>query len=316
MKLFRNECETEGGRRVFFEMLRKILIPAAIVKITKNDFCAPKPILRSWSPTIGFTLNVTKIGLALSVLMFGLFISRPGEAQSKADLSFSGQLRSYPFGGSVDLEAGYSWLLWGQAASPWMGFVRPYLSSSHAGVYNSGQLGLEFFPLGFLGVRGGYEIFNNESDYQSYNCDTYECRGNWNRSFAEAEMALKYSKAFLVLRFGQARYQVEEERSLRPLIEPGLALSLPATETEEVRYARALLGWQWTPAFSTLIAMQTHTAIEQDIDSQFHYFVVNASRGEWSLLLGVGATRSDLYPLHASFIGGLRWELWPSFKLF
>src|SRR5690606_37386928 len=121
--------------------------------------------------------------LIFTSLFLSPLLAQDARAERSHDASVQGQLRSYPWGGTLDLEVGSALHLWGSKKTPTLGFARGFLGSSHAGTYNSGVVGVEFFPLGFLGVKAGYELANNETDYQSLDCESYRCKGTWERRF-------------------------------------------------------------------------------------------------------------------------------------
>jgi hypothetical protein len=78
------------------------------------------------------------------------------------DLYAGGTLRSYPLAGVMEAESGYGILLRGEANSPFSSYLRPRIYGSTAGIYNSLDAALEFFPLAILGVRAGGDANPNE----------------------------------------------------------------------------------------------------------------------------------------------------------
>jgi hypothetical protein len=101
----------------------------------------------------------------------------------------------------------------------------------------------------------------------------------------------------------------------RALIEPTVALPL-TLERERIRSLKVALGVDWNSHWQSLFYVQNHEAVEQNLSTQYQYLVLRWKNGPWSLHLGGGLARSDLFAPHGSVVGGLRWEIMPSIKLF
>lgn len=115
-------------------------------------------------------------------------------ARADFDAKFESFLRSYPLSGYADVQLGYGQLLWGSNSSSVMyGYVRPFAEVDTAGTYNSGLVGLDYYPISFVGFRGGKEWIQNDDKYRDFRCDLYECEGTRTRTFFQATLLAGYS---------------------------------------------------------------------------------------------------------------------------
>ncbi len=265
----------------------------------------------------------TKLLLLFATALIGTTThTSQAHAEFKTDASIQGQARSFPVGGSLDLELGESFKLWGEKESPLLGFVRAAINSSHSGLFNSGGGSLEIFPLGFIGIKAGYEILNNENEYDSFDCSSFRCFATWERRYLEAQLALKVKSLFLISRASLSDFDPDQRNSAtgvakdpRSVIDPGMGLPL-RQEGERVNALTVIAGYEWNEHWQSLALLQDYHARGADLSTQYQYLVLRWVNKGLSAQLGAGITRSDLYPVHGSVVGGLRWEILPSFKLF
>ena len=137
----------------------------------------------------------------------------PSLLQARWDFAISGLARTYPLAAGLDFEVGQSLLLWGQEAeaNPWYGYIRPAAYISTSGTFNAVGGTLEFFPLSILGVKAGSEIYNNSTDYRDYDCELFQCEGDYYRQFVEGHLILGAGPWFLTLRARRSFFDKTKE---------------------------------------------------------------------------------------------------------
>lgn len=250
--------------------------------------------------------------LATAIVVFCGF---SGSAFAALDLSVDGTLRSYPLSGVVEVNAGSNYLLWGTHTgdSPWYGYLRPRVDGATAGTYNSLGAGLELFPLSFLGARAGGEGIQNDSNYKSYDCVTYTCRGRFYRTYVEGEISLGAGPFFAQGRWRRERW-TEPGAPAQFFIEPTSSLILAGTGDSQTVY-RALVGGKLNLAWSLAGGLEYVESDAQRGVSRLPFALVRYSSRAFSAGAGGGVFSSTSKPSDFSAIGYLRWDIYPSLAL-
>lgn len=134
------------------------------------------------------------------------FVASPAIADW--DLAVGGYARSYPLGGSVELNAGYGTLLWGAVSSPWYGYAR--FGGEVAGVedYVSTGLRAELFPISFLGAKIGASRVQNYVEYEDFDCANSLCRGEYSETFIEVPLYWQFGRLQGLVSYFKSEWEV------------------------------------------------------------------------------------------------------------
>ena len=230
--------------------------------------------------------------IALALMFFTIL------SYGKSDLSFSAGARSYPFGGSLELDFGKSLMLWGtrhereEERSPWYGHTRVGLRMSTAGTYNAGLAKLEVHPLSILGLAIGREIVKNDKNYSGYNCSSNRCLGHFSNSFGEVSLTLGYQNFFLVGQYRLASISADK-KDMATFIEPKQGLQA-LSEGDQLFQIKKILGVKlsknWILAYNGQYAkMKKHRGVSRTNTLNILYKV-----GKWSFAVGGGVFSSSL----------------------
>ncbi|MBX7231916.1 MAG: hypothetical protein K1X29_07495 [Bdellovibrionales bacterium] len=221
----------------------------------------------------------------------------PQKAMASGDLQMGLSGRTYPLGGTLNLESGYKILIWGSDnnQSPLQGYLRPSLQYKNAGQYNAGTLKLEFFPVSILGIAGGGESVSNNTKYKPFNCQTYQCLGKTWRTFVETTLKVGYGPWFVLGR-GRLEDWHQEPGHSKDFIEPnsGLAAKFDGDRLKNLLVAT---GWKlndhWTLLYTGIFAQMMITRGK----SETQLGLVKWNHEGWEIYLGAGTYRSELKPI-------------------
>lgn len=173
--------------------------------------------MRSWGTSIP-----ALVFISLIVASFALV---PQQASAHVDYGATTLFRSYSPGLSFNPSVGYSQKLWGDTATPWYGFVRPYVIGVVSPSVYETKAGIEVFPISLLGfdVRRAYgRRFN---DTKNQNCDVLECQGALPYTDVSVQSFLGYGDYFASARFTRTFFDGDSARS-HPVYELGSAVLL------------------------------------------------------------------------------------------
>lgn len=252
-------------------------------------------------------------GVRLTAIVITLLFCSPLFAGS--DLSLGSSARSYPLSGTVDIDGGYDFLLWGSSSggSPKYGYLRPHLDGSTTISYNSLGASVDFFPISFLGARAGGEGIQNDADYKAYDCLSYICRGRFYRTYVQADLTLG-AGAF----FAQGRWRREhwarQTQSLTPFIEPTSGLALAGQGDSQTVY-RGMIGAKVSLNWSVAAVLVYGQNDSNNGISRFPFALIRYTAGAFSAGLGGGAFSSSLKTQEGSALVFLRWDIKPSLAL-
>lgn len=242
-----------------------------------------------------------------------IFSSGNALAESKFDYWLGGQIRSFPLGGVIEGESGYNTLLWGDAASPFHGYLRPRLYGSSAATWNSLDGALEFFPLAILGVRGGVEMIQNDKDYSDHNCGLYDCQGRFYRKYVETEFTVGAYDFFLQGRWRRENW-TKKEKFQKDFIDPTSGIAMQSGGDAQTVYF-GILGYKFTPTWTGLFITRYAEGTNLQKFSRFPYAVAKYSQGNFSIGGGAGFFQSSEHNQEISFVGFFKWEIAPSLAI-
>jgi len=234
-------------------------------------------------------------------------------ALAETDLTLKTTSRSYPLSGSLNLEVGHGVLIWGKP-KPWYGYARGFLEGATAVTYNSGTVGLELFPISFLGVTAGVEWAENADDYKAYDCETYTCQGKFRKEFVQANFGLAAGPVFAFAR-GTIEDHVHRAHLPSNFVEPASGL-VARGEGDRMKSVVGGLGYEFNPTWRILYVGQYNQMREVPGDGRMHLINLAYSKGSWAAVLGGGIFDSTLKKRGATALLRLQWNIKSGLSLF
>ena len=138
----------------------------------------------------------------LKLLLFSLILIIKSNSWA-FQVTTEGNLRSFPFGGYLSAAANTDYIFWGQKgedASKLKSHLFGYLSSSiywdTAISFNSLGVDVGFYPVSLLGIKVGKAFTKNTTDYSAYDCERFNCTGEYGRDYLEIEIKFGYQRLF------------------------------------------------------------------------------------------------------------------------
>ena len=186
----------------------------------------------------------------LLIVIVQFFLIHENSAWAGADVQLGGYSRSYPLGGSVELNLGYGVALWGAEDSPWLGYLRLATDFEGDENYFSSTAKFEFFPVSFFGGRVGQSLIQNHLDYKDFDCENFLCRGRFIETFYEIPLFLAYGDFVFAgsYRVGQWKNSSDNlsdagvmSGAKTEFIDPTSGLNLNIAEMDTVKRYRAIL---------------------------------------------------------------------------
>lgn len=222
------------------------------------------------------------------------------ESDSRWDFHVTALARTYVPGLSINPSLGYSQKLWGDVSTPLYGYLRPYgIAVLSPSVYE-GKIGLEVFPVSFLGVDLRRAWGRRFMDTRGQDCDQVECQGELGYTDISFQMFLGYRRSFASIRWTQTYFDAIENRARR-IYELGSAV-LINPDGDKGRYLSVALGQELGGFLSGLafgVLMQTnrfhgtgHFAEAAYLFSRLNMSFLESDQS--SVTVGIGAFRSTL----------------------
>lgn len=256
-----------------------------------------------------FTVEFLSDRLRKSAPVFVVFLALIFHSQfSNAgfDAYAGGTLRSYPLAGVMEAESGYHMLLRGTANSPFSSYARVRVYGSSAGIYNSLDGAVEFFPLAIMGVRAGGEGIQNDSKYKAYDCERYECLGRYYRTYIEGELTLGAGPVFVQGRWRRERW-TQKNPDQGDFIDPTSAIVIKGQGDSQTVYF-GVAGLKLSDKWTFLGVLRYAESDQLEGWSRFPYGVIKYTDGPFSVGIGGGQFESSLKGESFSAVGLLRYE--------
>ena len=257
-----------------------------------------------------------RFALAISTVFSSIFLSIFAHAQ--LDTSFAVYARSYPRSGVLEGEIGYGNLLWGGSGGAggsdiMYGYIRPFAVGATSGTYNSLAAGVDFFPVSFLGVRGGGEYSNNSRRYVDFDCYALNCLGTRYRSFFEAQVFFGNKQIFGQVKMRRQRWSQDQENAGN-FVDPTSGLEVKANGDSETVW-QSYLGVTINPSWKVILGNRYSEMSNIKGVSQFVYLGGQYNWAPISASFGVGSFASALKEREISYFLVLGWELYPTIGL-
>lgn len=264
-------------------------------------------------------MNRTQLALAIIMLMAnGVVRAEPGSF----DFSVGTSTRSYPLSGAVEATGGYDLSLWGTPRGPFGGYLRPRIFAASAVTYNSVDAAFEFFPLGILGFRVGYEAVQNDANYMSYDCVQNQCMGRYSHTYLGTEATVGRGAFFARLTLRRDQWALASGARVDPavypsgrFIEPTAGLSLNGTgDSQNVMnlLAGMKIDENWT---SLLVLSMTSSDSGEFSRTRLAAVAYKDAQAPWRAGLGAGTFESSQKPLGFTATFFASWEIQPSLAL-
>lgn len=238
-----------------------------------------------------FWMKTVCRGIAVAIATLGMICT--GNAGYDLEANFSG--RAYPIGGTFNLEGGYGFPVWGASAhkegSPVYGYIRPGYQATTAITYNSGEVFVDLFPISLFGFRLGQEWVTNSKDYADYDCERLNCKGDFQKQFVEARLALGYRDVFFATRLRRTDLSSNDQTKNFPEEVMGLEAYQDGDQIEIITTA---LGVKLHPDWA-LLALNVYGQMDR-LKGISRMTTINLSY-RWDLyriLVGVGEFNSPL----------------------
>ncbi len=179
-----------------------------------------------------------KFGLACALLAGLSFSSAafaeiaPAEA-NRPDFSTRLNARTYSPGLSLNPQVGYAQSLWGDIATPWYGFVRPYVIGLVSPTILEGKGGIELFPVSILGVDLRRSFSRRFTTTRGQDCDQLQCMGALNYTDLSFQTFLAFGGYFSSVRWTRTFFDAVDDRT-RPVYDvAGSVLLSPNGENSD-----------------------------------------------------------------------------------
>lgn len=220
-------------------------------------------------------------------------------------------LRTYSPGLSVNPNFGYSQRLWGDTKTPFYGYVRPYVIGVLSPSVYEGKVGVEIFPVSFLGVDVRRAKGRRFINARGQDCDQVECQGELNYTDVSFQMFLGYKKTYASIRWTQTAFDAIENQQRR-IYEFGSSVLLNP-DGDRGDYLSVAIGEDLGGFLSGLsfgLIGQSNRFHKTDHLAEAAYLFSRielsfAEKDESSITLGVGAFRSSLNVTELSVVAAV-----------
>lgn len=214
---------------------------------------------------------------------------------AQTDAIVGTQARTFPMvGGEVFSEVGHGLQLWGpkvlpERPSPFYGFIRPSLGIASSAVINSFKGEIDFFPVSFFGVTGGYSQVYSDFDFPFFDCTKIHCRGRTEKRYIEGKLALAHKGYVFLSTYKRDKMQFSRNDLPFGDFRRVIAGENGRDEQEELRVvlgkkdAKRMLGIVTEWIRFRLSGEQAHST----------FFLVQRNKVESNLMLGAGVFSSD-----------------------
>lgn len=239
-------------------------------------------------------------------------------AHAQFDANVSASFRTYPQSGIVESEFGYGVPVWGTPSvggtqSGEFGYIRPFGTAGTSVTYNSLGIGLDVYPISFLGIRGGAEYSNNARPYNAYDCNTFNCTGTRYRSFYELRLLFGNQKAFGVVRLRKEKWSQDHELAGN-FIDPNSGLAVKANGDAEIVW-NTLLGVTMSDKWKVLLGSRYAAVSNIEGTSQFLFAGGMRKWEPYDVVFGLGTFETKILRRDFTIFFSLSRQIYPSIGL-
>lgn len=227
------------------------------------------------------------------------------------NFDYSAQLgaRTRPQGASLMGSSGYNYKVWGDSNNGNFvyGYLRPFTNLSTSGVVNSGELGLDLYPISIFGITSSYKITDRLIDIDHLSCDQIRCMGTTGKLLFRSNLILGYKDYFLVFLesfenqkiFGSQNQNFGDEYSVLTAHSIG----------DWLQTSQLILGLKINSQYQAgLIFDYENMKITNDQSEMQATFIKKSFADTWSILIGAGAYKSDHFQRNFTGFFLLSWN--------
>lgn len=239
----------------------------------------------------------------MKIILFALLFVTNAFAQ--VDYRFSTRGRSYPLSGLFETDLGYNYLLWGQPSSVLYGYFRPNLTYGDIGVYHLATVAMDFYPISFVKIRGGWAREMSHVFRRDIDCSQIECQGVIKHRFLETNLLLGASGYFTSLRY---RWNSSSRNDGKKRFLDFDAMMPMAGHNDRSHYFQGVVGKGIDSKWSVLVATQLAASEKAHGSSTAHYALGMWSKGPWEIAAGPGVFHSTLFDWGFSSVFWVTWN--------
>lgn len=197
-------------------------------------------------------------------------------------------------------------MFWGQTSTPYYGYVRLAITAEGVENYFSPSAVVELFPVSFLGFRFGKVWNQSHLDYEDYDCTTYQCRGQFEETFLEAPLFLKYNRFLFSGIYRLGTWEFVSPTINKNYIDPSSGLPLSDSKKENMTQWRGYVFWEVLDFFrlggfySTWSIPNDNTVTTSDRQSRMWLGLIQYHNEKWygdseiSFAIGAGEYSSEI----------------------
>lgn len=256
------------------------------------------------------TKRLLRRSLLEGVFLLAGALTRASEASEALpglwDYSSSAQVRSYPFGGRISGEAGYSLPLWGEKRSGEIryGFLRAWGRLSSSGVVNRGDAQIDLHPISFVTLGAGYGQSVRSTEIDGIDCAVAACRGGLGGPRLAA--ALMGGAGPFAAGGSWTRARLIPSEADREFADESSNLTGAAGGDSRVTWD-AFVAAKATEAWTAALYYSSDKMIGAGSSNSLKAVMVRQRLGSWSWSLGTGAYSSTQHSPGVTFFGQLKW---------
>ncbi len=238
------------------------------------------------------------------------------KSYGKWDYSSTNVVRSYPIGFYSDAVLGKGLKLWGKKKSKkdaLYGFIRPSLTYQTSVLVNSARGQIDIYPISFLGFYAGKDYTSRQVNIATFDCDSVVCKGNLERGYYGARMAVAAGP--LVLMSDNKVERVEMKDKIGTFVDERATL-LARSRYDYVTKHQLILGVKFSEQilFGTLF-IKHYMKYYKNSSLMSHLFT-QYSRKRWSYMVAVGKFQTRLDHDVFSVAAVIKWNGQPGLLLF
>ena len=219
--------------------------------------------------------------------------------------------RLLPSGLALGGTLGYGQLLWGENSegNVLFGYVRPSVTATTSVLLNRAEVGVDLFPVSFLGLYAGARGSQRAVDLDTLNCTSVYCRGLLGTAYLKPQLLLGYGPVSAMASF-QTAWLVSSNSPSNSMMPFGDDVSNLAGNAggDQLIGSELAVQVKLDPAFATGTYLSTAHMLgsgsTNDLISVFGRYL----RGALSYTAGVGAYESTTQTRAFTCYGVVSWS--------
>ena len=243
-----------------------------------------------------------------SVLIALLVFSSSSTALADGwDYNASFGARSLPIGASFFGDGGYGITAWGEKTKDQFifGYVRPNLRVATSALVDNGDLGVDLYPISFLGVRLGSSLATRNVTLDTLDCSLVACGGTLGRNSIETKLTLGAAGYFM-----QATAVYENQTpSIKSVPYADEVASLAGrTGGDQLLKNELIVGREFDGGYVGGLHFSAARMIASGANNDEQSLVGGYKKGRWTYLAGAGAYESSTQSRSLSMFALFSWS--------